>query len=177
MRKQYKPTYGFTLFCSIEYFMILMYIAFTPIFVVFGTNGASWFEIIGTFILFTCIFLILFLVINLISKCFTKYNVIVGDTTIYYANDCIDYDDIRSISYDFGEIGRYNSTFPQSVIIMGKKHGYIHIERPSIIFLFKLVSKCGNKFKINRIKRLIFLWPGLALIGGTIFYFIITYSK
>lgn len=177
MRKQYKPTYGFTLFCSIEYFMILMYIAFTPIIVVFGTNGASWFEIIGTFILFTCIFLILFLIINLISKCFTKYNVIVDDTTIFYGNDCIDYDDIRSISYDFGEIGRYNSTIPQSVIIMGKKHGYIHIERPSIMFLFKLISKCKNKFKINHIKRLIFLWPSLALVGAIIIFLIQFYSK
>lgn len=176
MRKQYKPTYGWTLFCSIEYFMILMYIAFTPILVVFGTNGASWFEIIGTFILFTCIFLILFLIINLISKCFTKYNVIVDDTTIYYANDVIEFNDIKKISYDFGEIGRYSS-IPQSVIIMGKKHGYMHIERPSIMFLFKLVSKCGNKFKINHIKRLIFLWPSLALVGAIIIFLIQFYSK
>jgi len=88
-----------------------------------------------------------------------------------------DYDDIRSISYDFGEIGRYKSTIPQSVIIMGKKHGYIHIERPSIMFLFKLVFKCGNKFKINHIKRLIFLWPSLALIGSIAIFLIQFYSK
>ena len=120
--------------------------------------------------------MVLFLIINLISKIFTKPKVSIDETTIYYASDVIDFNDIREISYDCGEIGKHSST-PHSVIIMGKKNGYMHIERPSIMFLFKLIFKCGNKFKINHIKRLIFIWPSLAFLGGIIVYFIILFSN
>lgn len=177
MRKQYKPTYGFTLFLGSIYFMILMYLAFTPMLCINrSTNGISWIEIIGTFILFSAFFFILFLIINLISKIFTNHKVSVDENTIYYASDVIDFDNIREISYDCGKIGK-NSSTPHSVIIMGKNKGYMHIERPSIMFLCKLISKCGNKFKINHIKRLIFLWPTLAFIGGIVIYFIIMFSN
>ena len=172
MRKHYKPTYGFTFFLAYSYLFFLFFVVMLPTFV-FLTDE-YWVGIILYFLMFVAFFFILFLVINLISKLFTKPKVTIDDQTIYYKTDIVRFSDISRISFDCGELSKYSSK-PHSVTIICGHKNYVHIERAPLMLIYILKSKCGEVFKINNLKRLIFLWPSLAFVFGFIVYFFFAY--
>ena len=178
MKKAYKTTYGFSFFLNFSYLFFLIYLSIITMVLTHGLNGTTWFEIIGSFVLFLVFNFIVFMIVNLISKIFTKDTVYLSSDAIYYHDSVIRFNDIYKIYFDCGELGgRMSKGTPTNLVVMGKEHGYINIERPSNLLVFKLMFKFKDKFRINHLKKIILLWPSLTIVATLLISLVISLSN
>lgn len=128
-------------------------------------------EILSTLLAIIYLILIINLVliiISLIAQIFIK-------TKFYIKKEClviktkdkvkeISYDEINGISYDFGDLNKFNHKSSQLVLFDKDCKQLLTVNNPSIIMVHMIKSKC-KKIKVSYYNNRRFLWL-LSLING-----------
>ncbi len=169
--KSYKPGYALSSLFSFTFAIIWFGIALIPP-ILFSEDKELWLKVgVSLILIFLCADISICLLINLISKSFTKAYIKMDDKAIYDGNRCILINDIIRVKYDNGDTWTRNSKV-NVLVIYGKENSCFYIERPSFMLMVRLKKICKDKFIIKHLYRTLFLYPIIAFIlGFVLFYF------
>lgn len=168
--KSYKPGYALSSLFSFTFAIIWFGIALIPP-ILFSEDKELWLKVgVSLILIFSCAAISICLLINLISKSFTKAYIKMDDKAIYDGNRCILINDIIRVKYDNGDTWTRHIKI-NVLVIYGKENSCIYIERPAFMLMVRLKKICKDKFIIKNIYRALFLFPVIAFILGFVLFF------
>lgn len=173
----FKKNITITIACVITECLISLIPA---IFIIYGFFLTDKFdEIFSTLLIvpyFILIINIVLIIISLISQIFIKTKYYINKETLVVKNNSVSvreikYNEITSITYDFGYLIRLDPRPSQLVLFDKDFKELLSINNPSIIMVHLLKKRCKNaKISYYNHKRFLYL---LALINGIVLLFAI----
>ena len=179
--RSYKPTYGMASIIFFAQLYFYLAIGLIPVGICLSLKRNEDIKLILLdCILLPLIMFVLFsiipLIINVVSKYFTKKKVILTDESIEYNGKSMSFTKISKISFSLGQISRYSSGNPCYLYIIAKNNDYLSIERPSFLMLLRLRKLLKDaRFEIEDLKKKIFIYPLITLIASIIFSIFLYY--
>ena len=179
--KKYKLVYGIPFALLMLEMSMVIAIAFLPSAIYISVIGNyNLFQVLGIlflgFIGLNLICIIIGVVINIFSKPFTEHKIEVYDSCFVYNKKVINYHEIKRLNYFNGTSTRSHSE-PHSITILYGEYQYLQIQRPPLIFIYRLKKKCNNVlFTIDELNNIIFKQPLIGLVIGIIIMIIMIVS-
>ena len=133
-------------------------------------------------ILFICfsliiLFVIVCIIVNLISKIFTKDCVNIYGDILHYKKEKINISEVSRVYIFLGEVGKHHS-IPVKIHLTNCNKTFITIDNPAYSLLFNVKKIFKNaKIKIEEIERKIFVYPLICLLIGIVLSLVLLFTK
>ncbi len=167
----FKRNITVTIACVITEFLISLIPTISMIYIFFMTDDIN--EFFSTLLIipyFILIINVVIIVISLIAQIFIKTKYYINkENLIIKTKDKIkeiNYTEISNITYDFGDLTKFNTKPSQLVLFNRNFKQLLSINNPSIIMVFLLKKRCNNsKISYYHNKRFLYLF---LLINGIV---------
>ena len=100
-----------------------------------------------TFIIILFVFTLACNLINVFIWIFSKRNIYIDKKTIIYDNTSLNFDEITSLYFEFGIVGKTGFSNPCILYLHGKNDYIMKIVNPSFLSVLVTIIKCKNATK------------------------------
>ena len=113
----------------------------------FTDEAKNAFFMIPTFAIILCVFTLVCNLINIFTWIFSEKDIYINEKSIKYENKIVDFDEVESIYFEFGVVGKTGLNNSCTIYLHSKNNDILKITNPSFIFVLVSTIRCKKASK------------------------------